>query len=44
MDYKLQFADVQFKTMKVSDISKVIWKPNSKHPDSRPLFFPLCQI
>lgn len=29
MDYKFQFADVQLRAMKVSDISKVIRKPNS---------------
>lgn len=29
MDDKFQFADVQFRTLRVSDISKVIWKPNS---------------
>lgn len=34
MDYKLHFADVQFRTMKFNDISKVIWKPNSSSDPS----------
>lgn len=34
MDYKFQFADVQFRTMKVSDISNVIWKSNSSSAPS----------
>lgn len=34
MNYKFQFRDVQFRTMKISDISKVIWKPKSSSDPS----------